>query len=309
MLNRLRSDSLGFKRSPTRFFELGSGGWRHFGASNHSFTLAGGWKLESFSEQQFSAGLTSLSGVVHVPGGGATQAAGSTVHKKLLNGVWVDAQPLLSARFYHAVAKSRGSMFILGGLALSNGPTLRLLDKYDPTTESWERLADHSHGAINFGLIGHRDHLLQVGGSDPATQLGYATTNQFNTQTLVWTAMNSMPTALSFHSYAGIGDEDSYTFLGATSAFAGSSVYQTRRFTRVLDSWSTSVPPRPPTYYSQSAAMEIGGRIVSYSGREGVNPPRPPHLSSFDGANWSSLPNIGADFQMSTAFPQQCCGL
>lgn len=308
-MNRLRYPGNQFDRSATRFFKLLSGGWYHSGVRNYSYSEFGGWKLEPNSPiHQDLVGITSLSGDVHVAGGRLTSSELTLKHTRRRAGVWDFAEDMPSpGRTSHSVARAAGDMFILGGATPLQSPVsdINTFDRFRASTQTWDvepRPEVFPQDIARAGLIGHSDHILQAGGVyfpfDNASI--YATATSYSLVTQHWTSREPMPSVLASHSYAGIG-EDSYTFLGYNGAF----INQTRRFNLAMDAWSQSLP-RPGAAYTLSHAMEISGRIVSYSHFESV---RPSVLAEFDGLSWRTLDPIGDDVGLAGGSVQGTCGL
>ncbi|KAI4887645.1 hypothetical protein NFI96_020499 [Prochilodus magdalenae] len=104
------------------------------------------------------------------------------------------------ARFRHGVGVLEGKLYVAGGCHYyAKADTMKSAYRYDPGTNSWERLADMQEKRSNFMMVVRGDSLYAIGGDrDISTNL--ESVEKYSLDTGTWSFMHPLDQPLSGHS-------------------------------------------------------------------------------------------------------------
>ncbi|MGI8808475.1 MAG: Kelch repeat-containing protein [Acidimicrobiales bacterium] len=139
------------------------------------------------------AGAAAVVGDVVVLAGGRDGAAliGPT---EIFDGSgWRDAEAIPTRRDHVSAASDVRSLFTVGGRFLSPGAVSAALERFDPATNSWERLPaiPTARGGQGAAMVGGR--LVVAGGQDPGR--AYDEVGAYDLAAQRWSALPPLPTA------------------------------------------------------------------------------------------------------------------
>lgn len=299
MLNRLRSESKGFKRSVSRFFELGSKAF-----------VANGTVLAFYSGTEFvrqpnpplpiggHPGGFSLGGVVHVNGGwnSVTVNLPARENNVAFDGTsWTVKQPLLNpTRSEHRADVIGGSAYVCGGTGsyVDRAVTQYAdVDRFERMTDTWTSRQNmpRSVWAHSFCRGPARD-FFSIGGriTEPSPWDSIVHNQRYNPDSDSWAFRSSMPSARDSQYYGRIANAI-YVALGIRQV-ANVSIslnMETFRYDDATDSWQTSVSA--PLEQQAGASFVLGGKLHAVFGATSGQTLR---HQRFDGLVWSLLTPI-----------------
>lgn len=296
MLNRLRSESKGFKRSVSRFFELGSKAF-----------VANGTTLAFYSGGQFirqpnpplpiggHPGGFSLGGQVHVNGGwnSAIQDFPPRENNLAYDGTsWTVKQPLINpARSEHRADVLGQSAYVCGG----SGSFVELFsiqhadtDRFDRQTDTWTSRQSMPRSCWGHSFCrGPEREFFSIGGriANPTPWDSIAHNQRYNPDSDSWSLRTAMPSARDSQYYGRLGLAI-YVCLGEVRPSAVLQP-QTFRYDVATDSWQTSIPA--PLLQQGGASFVLNGKLHTVNSLTFGTTLR---HQQFDGLSWNVLPNI-----------------
>jgi len=179
-------------------------------------------------------------------------------------GTWTRKADMPTARLGLTTSTVNGKIYAIGGGATIDGTAFRIVEEYDPATDSWTRKADmptqryfHSACVVN-------GKVYIIGGA-VATKVTTSTVEEYDPATDIWTTKADMPTARCFFS-ASVANDKIYAIGG--QIFPGNfSVSTVEEYDPATDTWTTKADM--PTDRSMLSASAIDGRIYAIGGVQG----------------------------------------
>ncbi|MCI4394907.1 hypothetical protein PGIGA_G00174270 [Pangasianodon gigas] len=111
------------------------------------------------------------------------------------------------ARFRHGISILDRKLYVAGGCYYySKADTMKSVYRYDPLTNSWERLSDMQEHRSNFTMVVRGDSLYAIGGDrDISTNLD--SVEKYSVETDTWSFTHSLDQPLSGHAAVVWGGE------------------------------------------------------------------------------------------------------
>jgi N-acetylneuraminic acid mutarotase len=273
-----------------------SGGAFHvgFGGVNKTGTMAvpnsGGWNtFNSITSQSFS--LPAGTQVMHVmldKGGALTGVANFDFFK--LNNVtpppnsplhlqWKAAAPALVSRMEGAGIELNGKLYTFGGYDESKPAWVATyeVDAYDPSTNTWTRLADAPTALTHQGIATDGRYIYVAGGYVSNTVKGsqtFASTNvwRYDTQLNTWSAFTPLPAARGAGSMVCLG-RTLHFFGGTDGSLNGKADHWTLNLDAAQPKWVAAVALPAPR--NHAAAVVLNNKIYVVGGQAGSNDKAP----------------------------------
>ncbi|HXV92136.1 MAG TPA: protein kinase, partial [Pseudonocardia sp.] len=182
---------------------------------------------------------------------------------------WRTADDLPTPREHLAMVTDGGYAYAVGGRDLSADRNSAALERYDPATGAWERLADmpSPRGGIGAAVVDGR--IVVVGGEDPTRVI--ADVDGYDLKSGTWAALPPMPTPRHGMAVAGVGDTV-YTLGGATdpshaaSSAVGEALDVPQRRAQPAGEWRAAKDA--PLARQFSASTVAGGTLWVAGGLE-----------------------------------------
>ncbi|MBI4267941.1 MAG: hypothetical protein HY662_04060, partial [Chloroflexi bacterium] len=145
-------------------------------------------------------------------GTGATQAGGA--------GLWEKRAPFPSPRSEVTAAALAGKVYVIGGLTPNAGVT-RLVEAYDPISNSWQRRADLPVPLHHTAAVALDDKVYVIAGfSGGFTPIDSVFAYDSNTDQ--WSARASLPTPRGAHAAAVVNGK--IYVIGGVTGFGGDNI-------------------------------------------------------------------------------------
>ena len=189
--------------------------------------------------------------VLYVLGGWGSSVYHSSVEKYDVAGdAWTSVASMSQARRTFGsgvVFNSDGSrhLYVVGGQG-PNGPLssarLSSVEKYDPVSNAWTRVADLPAATANgkCGVLKHDDgkqYLYVVGGGDPNSELDSVL--RYDPSVDTWTTVTSMASGRTHHGVGVIAHSDGKQYMYAVGGYiGGSQSLDAERYDYATDSWT-----------------------------------------------------------------------
>jgi non-specific serine/threonine protein kinase len=154
------------------------GGFRPAGnlkavASNRVFALRGGdWvELPGLAHARAAAAAAVVGDEIVVVGG---QADGALVKQteRFDGSSWRTGADLPTPREHLAAASDGRFLYVVGGRDLSSDKNSRVVERYDPPADKWQRLADKPTPSGGLGVVVVGKRLVALGGENPTGTIG-----------------------------------------------------------------------------------------------------------------------------------------
>lgn len=138
--------------------------------------------------------------------------------------VWMPRSPMPTARYLLGVAASMDRIYAAGGVGGSPEGVLSTLEEYDPTSDSWRRLADLPEPRSNLSVVGTYRKVYAIGGADGN---GYPTDTlyEYDIDTDSWATRASLPSPVAGAAAAADYYGNIYIFGGSDATHVATPVW------------------------------------------------------------------------------------
>ncbi|MEK7396399.1 MAG: kelch repeat-containing protein, partial [Candidatus Poribacteria bacterium] len=183
-------------------------------------------------------------------------------------GAWAKQKDTPTARMDTSSAVVGGKIYVIGGSAFNNGPSLSIVEEYNPATDTWTKKADMPTKRIASSSSAVNGMIYTIGGAtNDINVTGLPTVEEYDPVTDKWTKKADMPTprwglstsAVNGKIYA-IGGCLRYPFPSPGVPTAAVEEYNPE-----TDTWTkkTDMPTTPRWYCSSSV---VNGKIYVIGG-------------------------------------------
>ena len=182
---------------------------------------------------------------------------------------WSTAHPLPEPLQEFSAAVLDGKIYIAGGLDQGSKATTHAY-RYDPATDSWERIADLPAARHHMPLAVVHDTLYAVGGLAGSPFQGQATLWAYSRDLNRWFARAPMPISRGASAAAEV-DGQLVVVGGIRFVAVGGLVRGTAIYDPATDAWRRGTPI--PTLRDHLTAQAVGGILYAIGGRP-IDPDR-----------------------------------
>lgn len=174
---------------------------------------AGRWTRRSAlpTHRNFAA-AAELGGMIYLVGGLDAEAVAMGLVERYdpAADTWTTVAPLAVPRSRLAVAVLNGRLYAVGGLEGAERVRCadsRVIEAYDPATNTWMRLPDMPTARHALAAVGHKGRLYALGGYTIQGSGQTTTVESFDPVPGVWSAAPSMRSARGFFAAFSLGDD------------------------------------------------------------------------------------------------------
>lgn len=175
------------------------GGWAPAGAvltaeaSNRVYALRRGqWVELPRLKRGRAAGVAAVVGDKIVVAGGQADGRLVDVTETFDGTAWMDGALIPTPREHLAAATDGTSMYVVGGRNLSADKNSAALERYDPATDAWQKLADMPTARGGLGTALSQGRLVVLGGEYPTGV--FDTVEAYDLGTATWSKLPAMRT-------------------------------------------------------------------------------------------------------------------
>lgn len=87
-----------------------------------------------------------------------------------------------------------GKVYVIGGLLVTRGPAVAMVEVYDPETDTWERKADMPKVRVAQAIIVN-ELIYLFGGATGGGGIAQSTFQEYNPEADTWRVLDDMPSA------------------------------------------------------------------------------------------------------------------
>jgi len=179
-------------------------------------------------------------------------------------GSWSKVAPLPEPLQEISAATVKGRIYVVGGINTKNEAT-KLVYRYDPAKNAWERLRDLPDYRHHMPLVVLHDTLYAIGGYSPPNFTPVKMVLAYDEDHDVWIGRGLLPEARGAGAAAVVGDQ--IVVVGGVGP--GGHVDSIAIFDPATDSWHHGAPI--PTLRDHLTAQAVNGMLYAIGGRKGQN--------------------------------------